>query len=175
MLAKSKTPAKKYLSAETGRCRLPIWEPASPPANATRTNRTISVDTLNPEIVNPMRPDMELTTIKAADKKAVSLIVAHRIIIKIGDRMIPPPIPIIPEKKPMVAPVKNAAGKETLRMLYSLSLSVSSIRTIPIISTTPSKTLYKPTSAVIIAPIKAEGTEPRMKGYNFRMLNFPAP
>jgi hypothetical protein len=89
-------------------------------------------------------PDIELTTINAPDKQAASFTVAHRMRIRIGDRIIPPPIPIVPEIKPITAPVKIAVGMLSGRILYTPDLKVSSIRDIAISNTTPSKTLYMP-------------------------------
>ena len=48
---------------------------------------------------------------KAAEIAAVSLIVAHRMINKIGLKIIPPPIPIKPETKPNNDPMPIAGKK----------------------------------------------------------------
>jgi hypothetical protein len=55
----------------------------------------------------PARPDDEFTKMNKALIAAVCFMSVHFSNNKIGERMIPPPIPIRPERKPIAAPIKR--------------------------------------------------------------------
>ena len=61
--------------------------------------------------MNPKRPDIELVKINKADTAAACFIVAQPNNSKTGLKIIPPPIPNKPDKKPIKAPNPNAKGR----------------------------------------------------------------
>ena len=85
----------------------PKYAPQRPPTNATTTYRYIFVLKLIPFCNCAMKPDNEFTKMNKALMAAVCFIFAHFNSNKIGDKIIPPPIPINPESKPIAAPMMS--------------------------------------------------------------------
>lgn len=85
----------------------PKYAPQIPPTNATATYAYMSVLKLIPFCNCPARPDNEFTNMNKALIAAVCFISAHFNNNKTGDKIIPPPIPIKPDRNPIAAPITN--------------------------------------------------------------------
>ena len=84
---------------------------------------------------------------------------------KMGDNKIPPPIPIIPETKPMAAPIKKSMGHlgsgfKACSAFVQINLTMDNNKT------TPSNFLYAESETGMIAPINAKGIDPAINGHN---------
>ena len=87
--------------------KLPYNDPKIPP------NKTIGIriryfdGKILPLIRYPINPEIELTKINKAETAAVCFKVPHFNKTIIGLRIIPPPIPISPDTKPIIKPIIN--------------------------------------------------------------------
>ena len=57
------------------------------------------------EAMHPIRPAIELTRIKAAQIPEVVRVLAHPEKRMMGERNIPPPVPVRPESPPIIPPI----------------------------------------------------------------------
>ena len=95
----------------------PEYDPANPPTKAIASIKPMVVSMLIPFIIDPDNPARLLTNMNKADTAAVCFISAQcKSNIK-GLKIIPPPMPIIPEKKPMIKPII----KEAIRFCFFLT------------------------------------------------------
>lgn len=120
-----------------------------PPIRAIGTSKKESNGMLLFIIRNPVIPAIEFTNMNKAETAAASFILPHAKRIIIGLKIIPPPIPIKPENKPIPNPKNKANG--IFSSLF-LSLSPPSKPIILIIATkrnTPKICLYKVALIVI--------------------------
>ena len=85
----------------------PKYAPQIPPTKATATYPYIPGLKFIPFVNCPANPDNELTKMNKALMAAVCFISVHFNNKRTGDRIIPPPIPISPERKPMTAPINK--------------------------------------------------------------------
>ena len=106
MEARNKTPLNTYFKVTFSILFAPLYAPMEPPRKATATHTRIMGWRLAPSMAKPENPAIEFTKINKAEMAAVSLMFAHPNNNMIGLRIIPPPIPIRPEKKPSVNPMK---------------------------------------------------------------------
>ena len=117
-----------------------------------------------PFTVKPIMPDMEFTKINKADTAAACFILPQPNKIIIGLSMMPPPMPIIPEKSPMAEPInKDPIRLKGLTSFFSVPRKFS-IRRIAIARNTPKICLYNVASMEMYPPIKAIGIEVMAKG-----------
>ena len=85
----------------------PKKAPQIPPINAIATYPYISGLKVIPLVNWAVSPDKELTKMNNALMAAVCFISVHFSNKRTGERIIPPPIPISPERKPIKAPTNN--------------------------------------------------------------------
>ena len=85
----------------------PKYAPQIPPTKATATYIYMSVLKLIPFCNCAIKPDSEFTNMNKALIAAVCFMFAHFNSNKTGDKIIPPPIPIKPERKPIEAPIRS--------------------------------------------------------------------
>ena len=105
--AKNNTMIKRFFSTEVFNFELPKSPPKKPPNNTAIMYLYESYSRLRPEEYWPISPAAELTQINNAETAAASFIVPHLMNIISGLNMIPPPIPIKPEKNPIILPIIN--------------------------------------------------------------------
>ena len=89
---------------------LPKYPPRTPPITTIHIKITEEMGTVPPCKTKPNKPAIEFTKINNAEIAAVCFIVAHPKSSNIGLKMIPPPIPINPDKNPITAPIQSAKG-----------------------------------------------------------------
>ena len=90
---------------------LPRYPPTIPPMMATSAKGKICELKVVPADKRPIIPETEFNQINAAEIAAVSLMLAHPRISNSGLKIIPPPIPIRPEKKPIINPKLRERGR----------------------------------------------------------------
>ncbi len=114
---------------------------------------------------SPINPETELTKINKAETVAVCFTLPQPNINMIGLRIIPPPMPIIPENKPSTPPVINPGKRfNSLSGVSEYLLNIPEMRSAAIIRNNPSILLYQTGSSVIPAPMNAIGTDAIAKG-----------
>ena len=109
-MAISKTKAKTFRNTLLFIFLLPKYPPRIPPIKTTDIKDTEDIGTIPPFDKNPKSPEMEFTKINEAETAALFLISAQPKSKSTGLKMIPPPIPIKPDKNPIKAPISNAKG-----------------------------------------------------------------
>ena len=57
---------------------------------------------------NPLSPEIEFTRINIAESPAAAFVLVHRKNKRSGARKIPPPVEVIPDRKPIPAPTGRA-------------------------------------------------------------------
>lgn len=67
----------------------------------------------------PSRPARELRKIKAATVPLADFTAVHPNQIIRGDKKMPPPVPVMPDKKPIQSPIKIAKAGITARLVLS--------------------------------------------------------
>lgn len=85
----------------------PKYEPNKPPVAEIITIRNKDSFMINPLNERPINPEILFTKIKRDEMAAVCFISAQCNIIIRGLKIMPPPIPIIPEKIPINNPIIN--------------------------------------------------------------------
>lgn len=141
-----------------------------PPTKATATYAYISALKLIPFVNWPPRPANELTKMNKALIAAVCFMSVHLNNKRTGDNMIPPPIPISPEIKPIAAPITNDKGMLDFLKSVICVFAKNKKRAIGISKSNPRIFLYTSASTVINPPTNAIGTEARAKGKNIFQL-----
>ncbi len=123
---------------------------------------------------NPSNPAAEFRNINAAVTAAVSFMLDQPRSKSRGLRMIPPPIPIIPEKKPSTAPIGAAIikGGGFADSDFSGNL-INNLKT-AINKQMPRIILYVVGSISVLAPTNAMGIEAVTNGSNIFHLKYPA-
>ena len=109
-MAISKTKAKTFRNTLLFIFLLPKYPPRIPPIKTTAIKDTEDIGTIPPFDKNPKSPEIEFTKINNAETAALFLISAQPKSKITGLKMIPPPIPINPDKNPITAPMKSANG-----------------------------------------------------------------
>src|SRR5690606_17431926 len=109
------TVANTYLTELWVNFLAPANEPANPPAKATAIYRNMFPEKETPWVTIPPSPASELTKINTALIAAVCFWLVHFIKINRGERMTPPPIPMRPESRPMLAPTATETGTLAVR------------------------------------------------------------
>lgn len=84
----------------------------------------------------PNKPAIELRRINPAAVPEAALTVVQRIKTIIGDKKMPPPVPVSPEIKPIIIPVKKASIGFTLFWPFALVLKKLNISCKPAINKT---------------------------------------
>ena len=88
-----------------GSFRIPNWLPRNPAKATMGTQRKIASGIKWVEAMHPIRPAMEFTRIKAALIPDVVRVLAQPEKSMMGDRNIPPPVPVRPESPPIIPPI----------------------------------------------------------------------
>ena len=92
-----------------------------------------------------------------------------------GERNMPPPVPVRPERKPIAAPAIIATSTGgSLVSLSAASLRGHNIRTADSHRITPTSGRYQCPGKAIAPPTKASGTAPIRNGQTTRQRNNPA-
>ena len=76
------------------------------PNNTANKNKNMVFGIKLTDAMLPIRPDTELKKINAAAVPEAPLIVVQPSIKISGDRKIPPPVPVNPERNPIIKPAK---------------------------------------------------------------------
>ena len=90
---------------------VPKYPPRIPPNMVRPINQVDEIGKIPPMETNPKRPEMEFTKINNAVTAAVCFMFAHPNSSNIGLKIIPPPIPINPDRNPINAPIANAENR----------------------------------------------------------------
>lgn len=109
-IAISKTTAKTFRNICVFIFLLPKYPPRIPPIKTTTIKDTEDIGKVPPFDKNPKSPEMEFTKINKAETAALFLISAQPKSKITGLKIIPPPMPINPDKNPITAPMKSAKG-----------------------------------------------------------------
>src|SRR5436190_9187935 len=117
--AAASTTARMRRTSGFAKRRLPYSAPSQPPmstatANTATCGGSFAACTVKP----PARPAIELTKMNGAATAEVCLVAAQPIIRRSGERKMPPPTPVRPERKPNTAPTsiaKTIGGSCTVR------------------------------------------------------------
>ncbi len=88
-----------------GSFRVPSWLPRNPAKATMGTQRKIASGRKWVEAIHPARPAMELTRMKAALIPEVVRVLAQPEKSMMGERKIPPPVPVRPESPPINPPI----------------------------------------------------------------------
>ena len=91
---------------------LPKYEPAVPKSAALTIKGKINAGKYPVEPILPVNPAMEFTRINRAETAEAVFVLAHPINITKGDKNIPPPVPVRPDKSPRPAPMLIDKGFE---------------------------------------------------------------
>src|SRR3990172_7077941 len=108
-IANNKTVARIFFKIGFFILVAPKYAPMNPPASEIAIQSIAEDSKLTPFETNPINPDIEFTQIKSAETVAVSFMFPQWSSNNIGLRIIPPPIPIIPDKSPIPNPISKAA------------------------------------------------------------------
>ena len=167
------TMASKYFKIFWLNFREPKYAPQIPPINAMITYANMSLLKCIPLVTCPANPDNEFTKMNRALTAAVRFMSAHFNSNNIGDKMIPPPIPISPDKNPITAPI--ITDRNTLFFLISSTLIFAKNKNLimGINNSKPRIFLYKLVSTVIIPPAYAIGIDASANGRNNLSLKWP--
>ena len=141
ILASNKTAASTNFNLFGFSLKLPIYEPAIPPIMPTVIQINRCWSNLNPPLTSADNPEREFRKINSADAAADSFTLAQWNKMIIGLKIIPPPIPIIPEKNPSIAPITTAGIKGIFIDFSVIALDINSIRPIEIRRNMPSMIL----------------------------------
>src|SRR5210317_1453077 len=155
--AEVSTSAKKYSSRLVFHFLLPAWPPKNPPKTAKVTISKAMGSRDTPVLHCPKSPEKELTQINKAETAAASFILPQFNNKITGERIIPPPIPMSPEKNPIPIPMHNAkigfaewdTSEESVFLKKILPMAKNSKK--------PSIFLYKNGSMVQSPPKKEAG------------------
>ena len=104
----SKTKARIFRSMGIFIFLLPKYPPSIPPTKTTAIKDTEDPGKVPPFDTNPKSPEIEFTKINNAETAAVCFIFAQPRSKITGLKIMPPPIPINPDKKPIRAPINKA-------------------------------------------------------------------
>src|SRR5436190_21905181 len=118
--AAASTTARMRRTSGLAKRRLPYSAPSQPPmSTATAKIATCGGNCADFMLKPPARPAIEFTKMKGAATAEVCLVPAQPIISSSGDRKMPPPTPVNPERKPRTAPTAIAdpsGGSRTVRI-----------------------------------------------------------
>ena len=121
----------------------------------------------------PSKPEMLLSNMKGAEVAAVVFCPAQPPSSNMGDKNTPPPIPVIPERKPKAAPIPKPAHKG-IAVIFSRATGLPHKNTAAGINRqTPKIVLYTSVSTCNLAPKNAMGTEANTNGQNKLPLKCP--
>lgn len=151
----------------------PKYAPKNPPIKAKKIHKKVSECRLIPFTNWPEMPAIELTKMNKDDTAAVCLISAQPKISNIGDKITPPPMPIIPDNKPIVAPIARLAISDLGSILLETNVSKKPNKVATNKSNIAANRFLKIWSLKEIKdPIKEKGIEVMAKGQNNDQLKY---
>lgn len=167
------TVAKVNLSIFCLNLSEPSQAPVIPPIKAIATSGNISVSNFMPFENRPASPAIEFTKINKALIAAVCFWFVHFNSNKMGERMIPPPMPINPERNPILPPISNEAGQLAFLRSFSSGFGKKKNRATGKSNKTPRIFLYTSASNEMVLPMNEIGMDAKANGKNSFHLKCP--